>query len=315
MRIPWYISIPLCLTVVIITLWLSSRGYDFTQEPTPAELAEIAESWRAKYPSLSPDGALAAENVTFPDTNTGNSDQPVAPPLHKLPIGDLNISPALDHYIHHRQAGSAAMIYLAQRLEEKKEPRFALLAWERVLDSTQPSPQQVQLAAEAITKLRVDLPLWNADTEANRPIILHLALPEQWKLPISSRLEGLSDTIREASGNIITVQIMIKTVPQREGFPPPPVSLWLSGIGDAAKESPKITFHIKTNAEKPTDVPVDQIANQLFTALYRALSSELKRQDLLTTPADLLPSQNAYTALHSQFTRLHWYQLSSKISD
>lgn len=315
MRVPWYISIPLCFIVVLTTLWISTRRYDFTTEPTPAELAEITRAWRLKYPSLPPsDLSRAEEAAAAPIKPDASATGDQAPPLQELSFGDLNISPALDHFIHYREAGSAAMLYLAQRLEEKKEPRFALFAWERVLDSTQPSAQQTSLAAEAITRLRADLPPWNSDAEENKPLILHLTLPEEWKRPISSRLEGLTDEIRAASGNIILPQVLIKTAPQKPDFPTPPVSLWLSGTGDSAKETPKITFHIKSTTE-PSDASVDQITEQLFTALYRAIRSELNRQDLLTPPADLATGQDARAALHSQLTRLHWYQLVLKISD
>lgn len=308
MRIPWFIYIPLSIITLIGLLWLGAHDHNFVTEPTPKELADSTLTWKNKHPALPPKKNLTPPTVV----NTPKlPNQPAATP--KIPTGELDLSPALDHYIQNAPLGAAPLINLAQRLEAANAPNFALLAWERTLDNTQPTPEQHLLASDAIYRLHPETPIWNPDPSASLPVVLHIRLPLETKKILSAQIEKITSDLQKASSYQIAPQILLTNAPERSGFPPPPISLWLSGTGENAPETPKLTFSFKPE-EGATEKAISlALRNKLYTALYRTITSRLKQQTQLTPPPTLLPDTSPKTALTSHITRLHWHKLAHSL--
>lgn len=251
------------------------------------------------------------ENIPSIDEN--EPEEP-APAIPTIPEGNLEISPALDHYIEHAHMGSDAYIQLAKKLEEDEHPAFALFAWERVLDSTKPNTGQHIEASLANLRLRLETPAWNADEDSNIDIVLHLSVPEGVKKEVSGLIAQITDDIRSASSYQIAPQVLITTAEQRPGFPAPPMAIWLSGTGDNAQETPKLTSPITPAIGQQKEMTLPILESKVYSALYRTIAGRLQQQNQLTPPADLSETTPARQALTSNITRLHWHKLAHTLN-
>lgn len=303
MRSPWYFVIPLSLAVFCTALWLGARKKDFTTTPSHLEISQSLLLWKTKHPSLPPrEHALPSREI---ELETLKSQ-----PIPSIPHGDLSTRPALDHFSQHRAFNAASFIQLAQQLQNKGADAHALLAWERAIDTADATPAQTTLAHKAILPLRMSLPAWNVDSAQNFDLVINIHTPESWKAPVSGLLDELSNDIAEASSLIIAPQVLIKTIPQRKGFPPPPVRLWLSSTGTEAKQTPLFTFHPKADVIATTE----SIKEQLYIAIFHTISAQMDSVAGIMPPATILPQDSSSTALTTHLTRLHWQKLTDSLA-
>lgn len=306
MHIPWYIATPLSAAVFCIVLWIGARTKDFTSQPNDQDTTESVANWRIKHPPLPP------RQRALPITQAPVIDAKPAPAPKATPAiepGDLNSNPSLDSYIEHRALGAASYIDLAIQLESEQKINHALLAWERVIDSCDADENESISARKAIALLRAALPVWNSDSDANFDLVIHINTPEQWSEQISAAIQPVSEAIQESSSYIAAPQLLLKTTPSREGFPAPPIRIWLSSTGTPQKETPQLTFRIKdTSLEK--SIPVEE---QLLLAIYRSISGHFQQIDDITAPADISKADSAKTALSTYMTRLHWKKLCDSL--
>ncbi|WP_346189941.1 hypothetical protein [Rubritalea halochordaticola] len=270
------------------------------------------KDWRRKHPPLPP-RKRPMEPIPDP-VKEAETPEEKTPVIATVPRGDLEISPALDHFIEHAKLGAASYIQLAKQLEDDKLSDFALLAWERVLDSTQPNSEELSVAALANLRLRLEAPIWNADPENNIDIVLHLSVPEAVKKEVSGLVEQMTTEMRNASSYQIAPQILLTTAEQRPGFPPPPMAIWLSGTGKDAPETPKLTTPLIPALGTEQSLAPPELEAKVYSALYRSITSRLKQQTQLTPPADLTAGTSPRQALTSHITRLHWHKLAHTLN-
>ena len=304
MRIPWYFAALLSLAVFCTVLWLGARKKDFITAPSDQEVSESLRQWKIKHPALPPrERALPiAEPV-----KAGAS----AEPTPAIPHGNLINQPALDHYSEHRDlATSASYIQLATQLQSKGANTHALLAWERAIDTTDATPQQTAQTHTAILQLRKSLPAWNVDSSQNFDMVLNIHTPESWKAPVSGLLGELSGDIASAASLIVAPQVLIKGIKQRDGFPPPPVRIWLSSTGKEGKMTPLFTFHPKAE----DTATAQSIKEQLYMAIFRTISAQLDSVEGIMPPAAITPQDSSSVALTTHLTRLHWKKLTNSLA-
>lgn len=303
MRIPWYFVAPLTLAVFCTVLWLGARNKDFITEPSPEELTESLSYWKRKHPSLPPreHPLTVAEEI---DTMSTNIPTPI------IPAGDISTSPEVDHFTQYSQWSSASFIQLAQQLENDGHLTHALLAWERAIDTADATAAQTETTHKAILKLRQTLPPWNADSSQNFDLVLNIHTPLSWKASVSGLLGELSNDIADASSLIIAPQVLIKTIKQRDGFPAPPVRIWLSSTGSEPKQTPFYSFHPKTTDSSNTEL----IKEQLYMAIFRTISAQMDSENGIMPPTAILPQDSSSTALTTHLTRLHWKKLTEALA-
>lgn len=306
MRIPWYIATPLAVAVFCSVLWIGARTKDFNLPPSDQDVTESVASWKIKHPPLPPRQRVLPAPPEM-EVETTPAPAPKATPT--IEPGNLSSKPPLDWLIEHRALGAASYIDLAVQLNSDGKLSHSLLAWERVIDSSDTNEAQAATAHKAITLLRESLPIWNSDSSDNFDLIIHINTPEQWKAQISSALGALSESIQHSSSFIVAPQILLKTIPSREGFPSPPVRIWLSSTGTPQKETPQLTFRIKdTSLEK--SIPLEE---QLHLAIYRSISGQFQQIKDIEPPADITQADSAKVALSSYMTRLHWQKLCDSL--
>jgi hypothetical protein len=301
MHIPWYLVTPLAAAVFGSFLWIGARNKDFSVAPDDQAVAISVSQWKRKHPSLPPrERALPSPQ---PVTKAkAQSEKSITP---QIPLGQLETIPSLEHFREHLDFETESFIQLAIQLESSGKLDHALLAWERVIDSTDTNAEQSLQARKAITALRATQPIWNTDSEDNFDLILHINTPVEHKTQISALLGQLSDDIRNASSYQVAPQILIKTTPQRDGYPSPPIRVWLSSTGKDAKQAPQLTLQLNEG-----EAPLDE---QLYMAIYRSISGQLEQYSELMPPATLSPTETPRESLTTNLTRLHWKELCQSL--
>lgn len=313
MQIPVPIAIASCFLVTGTVWYLSTRDADFTTPPPESSKQEVAQAWKqSSQPSPQP----TAPETRIPDLQE-NAPRLIKPKRPKpslpklLPLGELHHAPAIGEYRPLGSQGSAAMIFLAQTLEEKQQPTRALLAWERVIDSTPAKPKQIQKASQAIARLSQQNPPWNADP--NSPDIqLRLQAGATMKdiKNLELALQSAADTIEQASGHLL--QLSIRVTPGR-GTPIPaprvPVALWISrpDAGNDQAETSPISF-----LASPDDNQALQ--SQCLAAIYNLVKARLGTDDN-TAPAmtDIGPQDAPSDFIRQRITRLMWLQFAGSL--
>ena len=290
--IPYKYAIPI-LVIIPISVWIiGTHKYDFmTPKEIPANKLrpdfaspvnrEIADSVTARHPPLS---------------------EPETPPLPKIEMGNLQTSPDLDEYLLDSESGSAALLHLATRLLQAGQVQRAILAYERILDSTPHESTHRTEAETSLQNLKPSLPLWNPDPSAALPLTINLSTardPES----LSQSLLTLTKLIRAGSGNLCQPKFQINSAPKPTvELPSLPIALWLTIPGEDA-EKPSLAIVSVSPQSK------DDLEDALIRALFQMLQSRIQTIGNLTTP--IFPNNNPspQNALLNRITRLAWKQV------
>lgn len=313
MRVPTPIAISSCLVATVTMWYFSTRSADFTTPPDPEQQSQAAKQWQQE--NLPPTAATALSSELKNKKATKPTVALVKPaPKPKptpLPHGDLGQAPRLSEYGNLGNHGAAAMIQLAEELENKNAPKRAMLAWERVLDTTSPNEQEVAQAGAAIQRLGSTLPPWNPDPNADLTITLHAGATVTNKQALKDALTNTAQTIAEASGYTLEIktQTSLGTGKQLE-TPRIPVAIWFSRAahksGTPSSETPPLSF-----MANPTDTMT--LTSQCKTAVYSLLSTHLAD----TTAYSKLPEpphgEKPDKILRNYITRLMWREFANSL--
>jgi hypothetical protein len=295
-RIPILVVVLLCLGVVAAVWWLGTRDHDFLTPPPESELAAIREKVASSIPPADhPDEMEDASPATAPE--------PTEPSIEP---GDFNKTPTLAEYRKDARMGAAALTALATYLEDAGQPQRALLAWERVLDSAPPDPEQTSAAIAAIKRLRSGLSAWNTDPEAAIPITLHAGTGKTTAALLEPLLIEVASELSSASSGILNVSAQVTSgIDIPDSFGPPPVALWFAGSAVDSRSTEVLSFTV----DSPENLRAD-----LLDTLCQLLRGYLGRTASLAVPeiaADgALPEETSLRHI----TRLSWLELGTRLN-
>jgi hypothetical protein len=314
MRVPIYIVIVACLLTFVVVWLIGTNDKDFTTPPTPKDLVAISEEWEKSRPNIAPPkpinaNLLANTDVTTPRSPTG----PVQPKPEMLPTGNLQHSPSLSEYGTHGDHGGEAMVQLATNLETKGELQRALLAWERVIDTADPSDDERKLAVTAIKRLKTTLPPWNPDPIGDIELTLHAGATLRDKEALQEALSMAAGVISEASGNVIMVKTKA-SIGKSRGIKTPriPIAIWFSRPGTTSSspraETPPISFMADPNQK---DMLASQIEAGVYALLRAHMAAETSFSPLPEYPSGVRPDD----LLKQHITRLMWREFVNSMKE
>lgn len=300
MRVPIPVVLLLVLIVVGGTWWINTRQMDFTTPPTEDRLKEVRISVESSFPQTDRPADAISPPVKV--------SKPAAPIIVEPPfdLGDLKSKPLLTSYSDRAPKGTAHLIELATRLEKEGEFQRALLAWERVLDHTKPTPDQSLAATAAISRLRPTLPDWNADPANATVIVLQAGTGPTLAKSLTLALDGAARELEHASAGILKVNTKVTAGKVRSpATGPKPVALWLTG---PEKNSPS-TEVLSFTADSP-----ETLREQALKTIFILVRSQISRSGSLTPPAEWVEGENPQTLLHSKITRLGWSEFGKTLT-
>lgn len=299
MRVPIPVVLFLVLAVVGGVWWTQTRDYDFMTPPSEARLEEIRVDVESSFPQAGqPDDAISVP-VAAPE--------PPPPPLKVKPafeLGDVSSKPELDAYLNRAARGPDHLDELATRLEAAGYFQRALLAWERVLDQSDPNEEQVAEAVSATRRLRPTLPNWNTDPAAALPITLQAGTGRSVAKRLSPVLDEVARELELASSGIVTVSPSVAAGRDLPGTTPSPIAIWLAGPDNKSSSTEVLSFTIKNP---------DTLREDVLRTVYILLRGQLERAKNLTPPAALAEGEDPREALEFRVTRRAWKEFANAL--
>lgn len=302
MRVP-IPAVIFLIFAVVGGMWLhGTREKDFTTPPSPEKLREIRTRVESSFPQTAKvDDAISAPPAPIVPP------QPVVPeppPKPELDLGDLAALPTLTQYGDRSPQGAPHLMELAGVLEEKGQFQRALLAWERVLDLTNPDENQSKAAVSAIRRLRPTLPDWNTDPAKTITITLHAGAGKKMAKTLTPVLQQAARDIEKASAGMLKVTTVV-TAGKSDSKSPSPVALWLAGPTKKTVSTEVMSF--------TTEAP-NALHAEVMKTLFQLVRSFLSQTTSYTAPAALADQENPQDALTFRITRLCWNEFATSLN-
>lgn len=295
MRIPVPIVLALCLAVVVGTWWYWTRHHDFLTPPPDCLATAEGE---ARHPAISGEADLPPDGQPDPP--------PDLPPAAAAQAGEsTGDQPGLNAYLELARQEPGSLPGLAAALEEQGDHQRALLAHERVIDSTQPAPGQLAVSLQASRRLREQVPPWNPMPEMALQLTLHAGTSQQNAERIAPAIENLAAEITRASAGILRVQPVIHRSPSPPpGELPPPVAVWLTGTSQDTT-TPVISLTLDAD-ENPRPV--------VTLTLLKILRSMFSGDSQPHIPIAIATADDPAAPLFTHVTRRVWSEIGKRLT-
>lgn len=306
MRIPIPIALLLIIALVSGVWWHGTHGLDFMIPPNQEELQKIRTLTESSFPRTEEtDDAISQPVIAEPEKPV--TAEPVKP-KPEIDPGDLTNTPTLAQFGDRAPQGAPALVDLAKFLEAQGQFQRALLAWERVIDLSQPDAAQATSAITAIRRLRPTLPDWNLDSSKAIPVTLQAGVSKKMTKTVAPELEKVAHEMERAASGMIKVTTLVtlgKASETAKGTNPAPVAIWITGAGKKSVSTDVISF----TSDSPETLH-DEISKSVFTLII----SYIRRATSYTQPAPLSERENAQDALTFRITRLCWHEVASLLN-
>lgn len=294
MRVPIWIVIPLCLAVIGTVWFTQTRQMDFLTPPTEAELATIRAAARERFPKPLREGA--------PGESAGDGGQ-VA---EVFDFGDLKRAPVLSEFADQAGTGAGHLVDLAMALETAGQPQRARLAWERVLDFTEPSPDAIEAAVEALGRFSKP----GVDSGSRPPdaieVVLHAGASPTMGEALGPVLEEVAAELDAVSSGYLKVRAELHLgKPSDKPESTLPIALWFTGEGEGALSTEVRAFMVAS---------ADALRIDLLRAVYLLIQQHLGQVTNLAPVSEPGEGENWANALETRVTRLAWNQFGTALN-
>lgn len=294
MRIPLPIAVLVALLVALTVWWARTKDMDFSQPrnnlpPLPAYVTQPVGA-EAQTSALVASKVPASET---PNPNVPSSD----PDLPPVELGDLDVSPGLSEYSEFASKGPEYFIRLGTELETKGHLQRALLAWERVLDTTVPSEEQRKTAQEALVRLRPTLPPWNIDPAGDLPLLLQLGTTRKDTDELAKAAQSSAEFFRIASDHTVLVTPRITTSRDARAPENAPVAIYFTGKGE--NQSNLSSF-------SPPDNELEMMERLVLLHAFHLIRQVIASEGSLTPPGLIANPTEPRADFSRQLTRRHW---------
>lgn len=306
MRIHWAFVVLAVIGTILLTWYLRTKNMDFLT-PSGVEIAETENT--SDFIDLSV--VLQPEIKDQPKIDSiiqqPKDPDKITPPkikeITESELGDLASSPGLAAYRDFARRESPDRLFeLSSALRARGEFQRALLAFERVIDTSKADPNSRAEAAQGIAALNKNLPNWNIDPSNEIILNLHLGTADRLSDHLQEVLQEVAIRIRKSSGDQLNIIPTVNSSDNPDASTNNPIALWLSASGDNPTSSAVITLRLTRNDEEHLE--------EISLAVFKAIRSHLI--DLGYPPAseDLKRRENY---LSRQITRLMWRDFAQSL--
>ncbi|MFY7817647.1 MAG: hypothetical protein ACOVRB_04700 [Akkermansiaceae bacterium] len=302
MRIPWYACLPLILLTVGLVWWQGSQDREFVTPPSDDAIAQIKEQTKNEIhvvDSILPPEPDRAIRVKPKKLVVPEAEKDAIALLKPEEIGHPSITPGIDCYRTLAGRGAVLLSDLANQLESRGETQRALLAWERIIDSSAADSSQLDTARKAVQRLRTQVTPWNVDPTSSVSVVLHANCDRERGKSIESILREVVTLFNQAGSGLFELKLKVQTISKpAKGAPPLPVALWFSSATSATSGSKAVSIPLAT------DSPEEQ-KKQLLVATCKLLREGARGIPGLKPLAEP-SSQDPLDFLETAVTRRTW---------
>ena len=272
--------------------------------PSKSKEAEIRARVESSVPQAAghPDNAVAVPAGPVEPATPPVVDEPKPP----IVLGDFSVPPTLREYAEFAPKGAAHLMELAALLVTEGESQRALLAWERVLDTSKADEGQTSAAIAAIKHLRPTVPIWNPDRAKAMAITLHASTGKKNAKTLTPIIEETAREMERASAGILKVTATVTAGRDNLGAKAPaPVALWLAGPGKGAVSTPVRSFTVGSQKT---------LRDDLQKTVFLLVGGYPARDGSQPASAAMTAADKPLDALTYQITRLQWQELGTALN-
>ncbi|HSP43421.1 MAG TPA: hypothetical protein VLO11_11165 [Luteolibacter sp.] len=284
MRVPIPVVVVLCLIVIGGGWWWWTRDRDFLAPPSEETLSRIRAGISSR--TANGDGVREIDPAPAPDP------RPAPAP------------PRLGEYLELARDSPGKLTELAADLEAQGDFQRALLAHERMIDSTTVTGDALASPLQAVRRLRAKVPQWNARPEGALVITLHAGTGEDNAARIEPVIGRLAAEMSRASSGILSVRPNIHLGPAGgHGDLPPPVAIWLGGEADSSPATLVRSITLDGDDDPETEIAL---------TILEILADQLSKQSSLRIPPPTAADDFGFS-FADRVTRLSWETVGSTL--
>lgn len=297
-RIPLWIVLLLSTAVVAGVWFAGTRPYDFLAPPTEKEIARAKA--RATQEMARPSDLFALPPVIPEPVVQEEPESPVAPeppPPPSLPLDDLPDPLPQDFWADLSDYPAVSFLLAGGQLEVKTRAREALTAYERVIDHSSASEEEIETAVKGIRRNRALIAIPAEATEDAPKVKLRVRTPP-----------GQVDVTRRAAR--LTAESLAQASFRQLRF-----EAWITA--DRGKQDHLTLILERPDEEEPAsaEIPVtgdvEALRHAMLAASYRIVASALaldSRLSPISQPAEGEPPDDS---LSTRITRRAWSHYAS----
>ncbi|MCX8237496.1 MAG: hypothetical protein OSB05_01640 [Akkermansiaceae bacterium] len=296
MRIHWAIIVLAVIGTILLTWHIRTKDFDFMSPqgitlPPEDDGSDLAVGAAVLQPKIEKNPRVA-EVLGNPE----ESEEPEIPEISDLDLGDLDSSPGLDSYRDFAQNNPPDRLFeLSSTLRARGQFQRALLAFERVIDTSKADSKALDEASKGISTLSPTLPRWNIDSTNEIPLTLHLGTTRLADDSLKAAALEVATIIRKSSGDQLEIMPKITSSGSKEATADGPVALWISTGGKDPTSSAVLTLRMAD--DKTTAL------TEISLAVFQAVRGHLGKLGYPLPP----PLQaNSRELLSIHITRLMW---------
>lgn len=290
--------------VILLTWHLRTRHIDFlTPKNTPLPPEDFGTDLAAGSAALQPPIQNETPEPPPPPVVVDDPEAPEILEITESDLGDLESSPGLATYRAIAKNGDPSQLFLlSSTLRIQGQFQRSLIALERIVDTSEATPEELLEAGKGIAALSSELPQWTTDPTTEIPVVLEISIPHTAGDPIKSAALALATLIRQRSGGQLNPIPKINSLESETTLDNPPIALWFSSHAEAPIQSAVMTM-------TPSGEPA-ALLDELSLAAYQAVRSHLTKFDF---PAPIPLEASGQEMLSLQVTRLMWRDFAKSL--
>jgi hypothetical protein len=224
--------------------------------------------------------------------------------ITEFELGDLVSSPGLGAYRDFARWRIALTVFfeLSSTLRARGEFQRALLAFERVIDTSKAEPNSRAEAAQGISALTKNLPNWNIDPSNEIILNLHLEMAHKPSDHLKEVLQELATRIRKSSSDQLKIIPTINNSDNPDALTNNSIALWLSASGNNTTSSAVITLRLARNDKEHLEA--------ISLAVFKVIRTHLTQLGYPPASEDLIKGGDY---LSRQITRLMWRDFAQSL--
>jgi hypothetical protein len=303
-RIHWVIVLFTVVGTILLTWHFRTRHLDFMTPQGVTLGPEDDSSDLALGPiSLQPKIEENPE-VTEVLGNPEEPEEPIVAEISDRELGDLESSPGLNSYHQFAKDNTTERLFeLSSTLRTRGQFQRALMAFERVIDTSKTDSASLIEAAKGIKTLAPTLPSWNVDPNSELSLMLHLGTAQEAGDELKSALLEVATLIRTSSSEQLEIIPKITNAGKRDAPEDSPVTLWFDTTENESVSTPVMSFKASEDAERAI--------NEVSAAVFHSVRSQLEKSGYPPAPPLEVAGKDL---LNFYITRLMWRDFALSLS-